>query len=409
MESTVVNDLVHPFPEFMNAGLAISQMMRETYVARNPLTAQDIQRRHAIMRPGQDGVVFPLDWKSSARGYMIVAVSGTGKTTYVNACLLRHPQVIKHTSYNNKQLIFMQLVYVVLRVPHDATLKSLCIQFFREVDHALNTKYYDTARSIRNIAPMVELMHAVVTAVSLGFIVVDEVQNLKYARSGNAEFMLNLFSEIIERLGVSLLLIATPAVSPVLSPSVRNLRKIISNGQTVFPPMGINNAEWHDFSDAYYDYAYVKHKKRLTKSIRNAWHKCSAGNCAFAALTFVIAQRNEIGGREFIDEDSFMRVSATDMAFLQPAIRALNSRKPKDLLKFDDLLFGKRYDELRALLKTNDDPPEINEEPIDEFDDISEDDNNPTEKKRRIAPKGKTSTSPTEMFEPPMEDPLLND
>ncbi|WP_429446194.1 hypothetical protein [Paraburkholderia sp. 40] len=78
---------------------------------------------------------------------------------------------------------------------------------------------------MRTIALMVQLMHKVATTVSLGIIVIDDVQNLRAAQGPTAEFLLNLFSEIVERLGISLFLLSTPAIDKALINIVRNTRK----------------------------------------------------------------------------------------------------------------------------------------------------------------------------------------
>lgn len=405
MELSAVNDLVFPFPEYQKAGIALATMMRDTYVARNPLTVIDRQRRHAIATNGANGFAFPANWKSSAKGHFMMAVSGMGKTTFALAYLLRYPQVIVHTHYNGNELKCHQVVYVVLRVPHDATLKSLCIQFFDEIDQLLGTNYARQANAIRNVAPMVELMNRVATAVSLGFMVVDEVQNLRSARGTNAEFVLNLFSEIIERLGISLLALATPAVQSVIEGSVRNARKLASHGETVLRPMARKDPQWQDFCETYWDYTYVQKKIPLTKEILDAWHAASAGNTAFAALAFTLSQRNEIGGREVIDVAAFERTAATDMAFLQPAIAALRSNDPRKMRAFDDLIFSPRYHALRKLLGAKDGHSEsdMRSVPDAEFDDVPDTmlrTPAPVKRSRRAAA---LSGGPVEL---PGEDPL---
>jgi hypothetical protein len=372
MELSGLNDVVFPFPEYEKAALAMATIMRESYISRNPLDVLDKQRRYALIHNSEDGAIYPFDWKSSAKGHFMLAVSGMGKTTFANAFLLRYPQVIRHNGYNGQYLNCHQIVYLVLRIPHDGTLKSLCLQFFQEIDDLLNTDYVRQAIGLRNIAPMVQLMRKVATSVSLGFLVIDEVQNLRNARSGDAEFVLNLFSEIIEKLGISLLAIATPAVQSVFAGSVRNARKIASYGETVLKPMKKTDPVWRNFCETYWDYTYVKSKGPLTQEVMDAWHKVSAGNTAFAALAFMLAQRNEIEGREVIDEIAFQRTAATDMAFLQPAIAALNSGKPAKLRLFDDLLFSPQYRDLRKAMGAADLEPGIANQQAElaEFEDI---------------------------------------
>ncbi len=48
MELSILNDIVHPFPEFQKAGLALATIIRQSYIGRNPLTVIDRQRRHAM-------------------------------------------------------------------------------------------------------------------------------------------------------------------------------------------------------------------------------------------------------------------------------------------------------------------------------------------------------------------------
>lgn len=403
MEMSTLNDIVFPFPEYQKAAISLATIMRETYVSRNPLSIIDQQRRHALASQNATGLPFPQDWKSSGKGHFMMAVSGMGKTTFALSFLLRYPQVISHEEYNGQPLRCKQIVYVVVRVPHDATLKSLCIQFFEEVDRLLGTNYVREARALRQIAPMVQLMNQVATAVSLGFLIVDEVQNLKSARGENASIVLNLFSEIIERLGISLLALATPAVQSVIEGSVRNGRKMASYGETILKPMKKNDPQWKDFCDTYWDYTYVKKKGRLDKSVMDAWWKASAGNTAFAALAFMLAQRNEIGGREVIDASAFARAAATDMAFLQPAVSALRSGNPDKLRAFDDLLFSEKYRALRKMLGAKDPEPESCND--DEFD-MTYDTSGETPKKAAPKVKKARQLSDASTFDLPIEDPL---
>lgn len=400
---TILNDVVQPFPEYQKAALALATIIRSAYVARNPLATTSVQMRHALVSDGLS-VPFPPDWKSSASGHLIISVTGMGKTTFIKAFLLQYPRVIRHEIYNGKMLSCCQVVYVYLTVPHDATLKSLCLQFFYEIDLLLGTAYSKQAKGVRQIAPMVQLMREVASATSLGFIVVDEVQNLKSARGGNAEFVLNLFSEIIERMGISLCLVATPAIGAILDESVRNSRKMTSSGETVFSPMKLGSPDWDVFCETYWDYQYVRNKKALSKDLKKAWHKHSAGNTAFAAHLFKLAQAEAIGTTEEIDAPLFEQVFSQEMSFLQPAIAALTSGRLEDLRKFEDLMFAPRYHNLceRLGAKPVGGPlPMSSAADSDEFEDIQ--DSNEEVKERKKSKKSASEPLSTS-FE--FEDPL---
>ncbi|KAA1013150.1 ATP-binding protein [Paraburkholderia panacisoli] len=404
MELSTLSDVVYPFPDYAESALDLSKIIRESYVARNPLNAIDIQRRHALASNCADGVPFPADWKSSAQGHFMMAITGMGKSTFWNAFSLHYPQVINHAAYGNHPLLARQIVYIVLSVPHDATLKGLCIQFFDEIDRILgDTEYSKAARSAPSISLMVELMGTVATAVSLGLIVIDDVQNLRAAKGTTAEFLLNLFSAIVERLGISLFLMSTPAIDKVLVNIVRNTRKSASSGCVYIPPMTRRSNLWKDFTETYWTYTFVKRKKRLTDSIRDAWWDASAGDTAFAVLAFMLTQQNAIGGTvEEVNEQGFQRTTATNLAILQPAIAALRSRRISTLQRFDDLLFGKEYWDLMRRIKTE---PAVESSVKDEFDEVIE--TAKESQQSQTKKKAKKSQSQDTDFKSPIEDPLL--
>lgn len=351
MEMAAMSDIVYSFPAYGEAGLSLDRILRESYVSRNPITALDKQRRQAIASSASsEKANLPPSWKSAALGHMIVAHSGMGKTTFINASLARYPQVLEHDGYDGQHLRCYQIVFVKLAVPFDGTLKSLCHQFFEEIDSILGTAYTRQAKNLRSIALMVNLMQQVATSCSIGLIVVDELQNLRAAAGAGAEIVLSMFSQIIELLGISLVVIGTPAVESVISGSVRNARKLASGGSTILKSMARNSIEWDNFAHCYWEYCYVQQRTQLTPAVKTAWFNSCGGNTALAALSFMLAQKNEIGGREVIDEIAFARASAKDLGFLQPAIRALVSGDESQLLKFDDLIFTKQFKELQTSL-----------------------------------------------------------
>lgn len=410
-----LRSLVYPLAEYKRAGTHLTLNIRETYVARNPLASVDMQRRLALATDSKE-YPFPLNWKSSAKGQSLIGISGSGKTTFATAFSLPYMIVIEHREYKGRPFVCRQIPWVNLRMAHDATLKSLCLQFFEEVDSILgNTNYRRQAESIRGIARMSLLMAHVATVASIAVIFVDELQNLKAAKGGNAVFVLNLFSEIIERAGVTLVIAGTPALESVIDENVRNLRKLNSGGASYFERFTMEEPEEFDeFCNRYWDYQFVKNPVPLSAGIRKAWFEAGGGNQAFTALAFMLANRNEIGGREVIDEAAFQRVSKFDMAILQPAITALRIGTTEALMHFDDLLSG--TSSLREFIERNAGKKsvsgageDISEEECEEFDEMqetaaeSEKKMNTQKGKKSTESKGKKYISPVSL---PVETPI---
>lgn len=106
---------------------------------------------------------------------------------------------------------------------------------------------------------------------------------------------------------------------------------------------------------------------------------------------------------EVVTEDSFLRIAETEMAFLQPAVRALISGDPGKMAAFDDLIFSPRYKAMRAMLGLSEENA-VNTQDTSEFDDIvmSEKGTKPKSKSR----KRKTSVPDSAMPFLPQENPL---
>ncbi|RYE44021.1 MAG: ATP-binding protein [Hyphomicrobiales bacterium] len=412
MELPVLNEIILGFPEHQRAGLSLAQLLREPYVNRDPRTIDDVKRRtHMASSQSSEWSKISPHFKSTAKGHIFIGVTGMGKTTYFEAALFSSPQVIHHEFPTpNGEMKCVQVVYLALRCPHDGTLKSLCLQFFAQIDTILGTDYLREARGVSGIAEMVQLMHRVAYAVSLGTLVVDEVQNLRAASGQTAELMLNLFADIIEMVGVSLLVVGTPAIERVLEASARNIRKMSTTGETIFKPMTRGSIQWKNFTDAYWEFTFTKHKNPLTDVVRDAWYDACGGNSAFASLAFSLAQRDEIGGgREYVDDLSFDRVLRHRMTFLRPAINALVSGDRNQLLNFDDLVIRKDYEHLLELSGVTEDPSEPgseagDEQEFDEEKEINARDGAKLSKKR--ARRKPSKAAPEKRGNLPVEDPI---
>ena len=113
-------------------------MIRAGYVGRNP-------KDGSLNRKMQDGYQRIMDGatnnfrfaqaNSTAKCLSLIGCSGSGKSTTVNRILSTYPPVIFHSDIN-----FVQLPYLRIECPSDGSLKSLCLNFFREIDSHLRYK-----------------------------------------------------------------------------------------------------------------------------------------------------------------------------------------------------------------------------------------------------------------------------
>lgn len=325
-------------PEYKSASIQLHSLLRDTYLARNCTTESEEIRCFAIANLKVDeDLKLPDDWKSTASGHMIISSTGTGKTTFIDAFLLRLPQVIRHTRYNGEDLGRTQIVYLKLSIPPDGTLKAFCLNFFRAVDNLLHTNYLKQAYAAETVAKMTLLMGKVATSISLGLLIVDEFQNLKIAKTEQCVIVFNLFVQIIEDYGISVVTLCTPAIQKLLKAKIAITRKLMGN-TTYFPLMAAGGDEWNHFTDAVWPYCYTKDAPAITPGIRAAWHNASGGNAAFAVQAYKLAQEHAIMNDQNVDELCFELVLNTSFAALKPAIDALVRGHPTELDAFEDLI-----------------------------------------------------------------------
>lgn len=141
--------IFQPLPVHLDLESRISRLLRQGYLARNPLKPQFLQhlKKSDEIIKGINGVLETNElFRTTASGFSIVGVSGMGKSTAVNQILRMYPQVIIHSRYKETKFSVYQLVWLKLDCPFDGSIKGLCIEFFNKVDNLLGTDYYKKIR-----------------------------------------------------------------------------------------------------------------------------------------------------------------------------------------------------------------------------------------------------------------------
>ena len=163
---------------------------------------------------------------AARRGLLIIlsSPSGAGKSTAVEAVLAGYPQVIMHSMYQH-----VQIVWLKVECPHDASVKSLCINFFRALDEALDNnglyeKQYVKPRA--NVEMLLGDFARIAALHSIGLLVIDEIQHLERSRSSNvSDRILRFFVQLTNTIKLPILFIGTPKAYELFSPSMRSARR----------------------------------------------------------------------------------------------------------------------------------------------------------------------------------------
>ena len=194
-----VQSLAHvfiPLGETGEIARKIDAAIREGYVSRNPLVSGWTREMGKLQEcvQSRDADFHHLSGNNAnACGFCLVGDSGMGKTSAVNHTLAIYPQALYHSSYNGTSFPCVQIVWMRLECPQDASVKGLCSEFFMEFDRITgeNTFHKFAAGGRATTDQMIPQMAMLAQRHGLGLLVIDEIQNLSAAKSGGAQRMLN--------------------------------------------------------------------------------------------------------------------------------------------------------------------------------------------------------------------------
>lgn len=275
----------------------IFSAIREGYVSRNPLSNQMRQnlsetQKCVINRDSSFSTISGSN--ANAYGFCVVGDSGMGKTTIVSHALSLFPQVIVHSQYNDMAFPNIQLVWMRLDCPHDASVKGLCSTFFRQFDEMTGDNTY--AKHARNgratVDQMIPQMALLAQRHGLGLLVIDEIQNLQAAKSGGEQRMKNFIVQLVNMIGIPILLVGTPPAIEILSSDLMTIRRSSGQqGMSIIHPFTKGSTDWSMFVKGIWKYQWTNVKTDLTEELNDTLYSASRGNLALSICLFKEAQR----------------------------------------------------------------------------------------------------------------------
>lgn len=337
-----IADFVQPLSSHVDIEQRFSRMIRHGYKARNPMSPNHARRlRNAdILKPSfDDGSLESTAVSSSAAGFTIIGISGIGKTTTVERNLLLYPQVIVHNEYAGRNLPLYQVVWLKLECPHDGSTKSLCLNFLQALDSLLGTNYFDKHKS-NNENVLISLMARIASLHCLGMLVIDEIQNLSEAKSGGSSKMLNFFVQLVNTIGVPLVLVGTYKATYLLSGEFRKGRRGTGHqGGLVWNRMEMNK-EWDILINGLWRYQWTEKPSILTDELKELLYQESQGITDIAVKLYMLAQWRAIStGIEEVNSRIIKSVAKDSLKLIRPALDALRSGNKKEIARFEDIRF----------------------------------------------------------------------
>lgn len=339
-----ISDYVEPLSVHLSVEKRLSRLIRHGYKARNPFSPEHVRQFHIgfkdILEKGVDEKGANLAGiRSTAAGFAILGVSGQGKTTAIESSLLLYPQVIHHSTYKDQPFIRKQLVWLKLNCPHDGSLKGLCFNFFQAVDANLGTNYFQKFVSKGSTVDiLIPIMAHIATLHGVGVLVIDEIQNLSFLKSGGAERMLNYFTQLINTIGVPVVLIGTFKAMKLLSGSFSQARRSTGQGDLIMDRLE-EGEEWDYFLHNLWAFQWTSSDTKLSEPLKKAMYNLSQGIIDIAVKLYMLAQWEAIdnGGNERITVSLLNMVIDRDMQLVKPLLKILKRRDLDKLPLIDDL------------------------------------------------------------------------
>lgn len=347
----LMNNFFQPIARHIQLEQKLSIMLREGYVGRNLANGSlnsHLQNGYERMMTGDVNAIRFEAAKSTARSMCFIGCSGSGKTTTLNRILATYPQVIFHEKYN-----FTQIVYLKIDCPHDGSLKSLCLHFFRAIDQALGSDYERKyALKRHGIETLLNLMRQIANLHAIGLLIIDEIQHLSVNKSGGADKMLNFFVTLVNVVGLPVVMVGTPKARFIFEDDLRSARRGVGLGSILWEQIKneenfihpqtkkIIKSEWVGFTEALWKYQWLKKADlMISEEIRDCWYDLSQGIPDIVVKLFVLAQMRAIeSGLERITVKLLKQTYEQDLIPIHPMIKALRSGDAEQISQFSDLI-----------------------------------------------------------------------
>lgn len=343
--SQLLDGFFQPLSRHIELESKLSILLRQGYVGRNLANGDlntHIQNGYERVMQG-DMKVFRFEHvQSTAKSMAFIGCSGSGKTSSLNRILATYPQLLYHEKYN-----FTQIVFLKIDCPHDGSLKSLCHNFFREIDAILGTNYVRRYLVKRNsVDTLIARMAHTANAHAIGLLVIDEIQHLSLKRSGGSELMLNFFVSLVNSVSVPVVMVGTPKAKPIFELDLRSARRGAGFGSVLWEPLNkpspeqdISRSEWGAFTNRLWKLQWLtKAAPVISDELRETWYDLSQGIMDVVIKLFILSQiRAVVTKIERITPELMKRVYEDELKPIHPMIDALRSGDIKKIARYSDL------------------------------------------------------------------------
>lgn len=330
-----------PTHEHIRLEQAVSTMLRNGYLDRNPFSPSYVRRLSAEYQGEAIGLNSGSVYQSStAKSLTLIGISGSGKTSSLARILALTPQVIVHSKYKGKDFSRYQVTHLRIEAPYDGSLKALCLQLFMTIDSLLGTNFmerYGGGHKSTNI--MIPIISKLLQNIGLGILCIDEIQHLSLARSGGGKAVLNFFTTLINTANIPIILVGTPKSLNVLQSEFRQARRGLGGHGNFFWDRLCRDSSWELFISGLWKYQWVQNPVELTDELSTVLYDETQGIPDITVKLFMMTQVKAISsGKEMITRSLIRKVAKDQLTLIRPMLDALRSGRTSQLLDYQDII-----------------------------------------------------------------------
>lgn len=332
-----------PMPMGIELESKVSRAIRQGYIFRNPMSpelAAGYHEDYSKMNNLSLGIVKVSH--QMACGFSLIGISGLGKTSTLERILKMYPQIIAHSEYKGNKLSTYQVTYIKLECPFDGSVKGLILEFLLTVDRMLGTNYHQKAVKTRPTTDiLISIMNIVVRNCNIGLIIIDEIQNLSMSKSGGSEKMMNFFVNMVNMVGIPLLMVGTPNAIGTLQSQFRLARRGVGIGGDMVCDRITRGKVWELLVSSVWEYQWTRKHTPLNEELIEVLYNETQGIPDLLKKIYAITQVNAItSGKEEITPELIQKVAKEELKLVQPMIHALRTGDVRKLAKYEDICFA---------------------------------------------------------------------
>ena len=198
----------------------------------------------------------------------IVGASGIGKTSAIQTAmnLISGGQIIEVETPYTKIIPCLQV-----QCPYDASPKGLLLEILRNVDKAIDTKYYERSRKASDTTDVLIGTVSQVALNHIGLLVIDEIQNVWGRKNGTA--LMSMIIQLINSSGISIAMVGTEECIPFFENAAQLARRAHGLKYKVLP----YDMCFEDFCKIVWKYQYVKEYTSIDAGIMEWLYEHSGG------------------------------------------------------------------------------------------------------------------------------------